>query len=198
MRNKIIKWDEINGETSQQERLEAFLETANDSYAILQLRHIEETIPERFASRLSLERMGKEPVFDHYEIVYLAPLEPFKDQNLMLEEIYTKFNIQRPEDFYGHSLSISDVVALKQKGKISWHYVDSVGFSELPDFMQSENYLKNAEMAMEDDYGMIDGIINNGKSEQEKQKTSVLDRLKEQAVREVPRKTSEHEMERDM
>ena len=48
--NKIEKWDEINGR-SHEEKLEAFLETANDSYAILQLRHTDETISERFMSR---------------------------------------------------------------------------------------------------------------------------------------------------
>ena len=64
--------------------------------------------------------------------------------------------------FRGHSLSVSDIVALKQNGVVSCHYVDSWGFKELPGFLKPENYLKNAEMAMEDDYGMIDGIINNG------------------------------------
>ncbi|MBR3126381.1 MAG: DUF4316 domain-containing protein, partial [Mogibacterium sp.] len=63
-----------------------------------------------------------------------------------------------PEDFRGHSLSVSDIVAIRQNGIVSCHYVDSIGFKELPDFLKPENYLKNAEMAMEDDYGMIDGI----------------------------------------
>ena len=79
-----------------------------------------------------------------------------------LNELYETFNIRRPEDFRGHSLSVSDIVALKQNGVVSCHYVDSWGFKELPGFLKPENYLKNAEMAMEDDYGMIDGIINNG------------------------------------
>ena len=62
----------------------------------------------------------------------------------------------------GHSLSVSDIVALKQDGKVSYHYCDSMGFQELPAFQKPENYLKAAEMSMEDDYGMIDGIVNNG------------------------------------
>ena len=65
-------------------------------------------------------------------------------------------------DYHGHSLSVSDVILLNQAGKISAHYVDSIGFRELPNFLKPENYLKNAEMLLEDDYGMIDGIINNG------------------------------------
>ena len=94
----------------------------------------------------------------------------------MLESLYKKFNIDHPADFTGHSLSVSDIVALKTGGVVSCHYVDSVGFTELPDFLQAGNHLKNAEMALEDDYGMIDGIINNGKADRER--PSVLDKLK--------------------
>ena len=195
--NKIEKWDEING-GSHEEKLEAFLETVNDCYAILQLRHTDETIPERFMSRSALQRMGKEPEFDHYEVVYIAPLEPFTNLNAMLEGIYTKFNIQHPEDFRGHSLSVSDIVALKQNGVVSCHYVDSFGFAELPGFMKPENYLKNVEMATEDDYGMIDGVINNGKAPAMEEKPSVLEKLKEQTIADTPKKPSRHSMERDM
>ena len=92
---------------------------------------------------------------------------------------YAKFNVSRPDDFTGHSLSVSDIVALRQNGVVSCHYVDSIGFQELPGFLKPENYLKAAEMAMEDDYGMIDGVINNGKKEEPAEKASVLDQLKE-------------------
>lgn len=81
---------------------------------------------------------------------------------------------------------------------VSCHYVDSFGFAELLDFMKPENYLKNAEMAMEDDYGMIDGIINNGKAPATEEKPSVLEKLKEQPVADTPKKSSRHSMERDM
>ncbi len=197
LQNKIEKWDEINGK-SHEEKLEAFLETANDSYAILQLRHTDETIPERFMSRSALQRMGKEPELDHYEVVYIAPLEPFTNLNYMLEDLYTKFNIHHPEDFRGHSLSVSDIVALKQNGVVSCHYVDSFGFAELPGFMKPENYLKNTEMAMEDDYGMIDGVINNGKSPAVEEKPSVLEKLKEQPIIDIPKKSPRHSIERDI
>ena len=126
-----------------------------------------------------LERMGLEPDIAHYEVVYMAPLLPYKDQNTMLEELYAKFNVSRPDDFTGHSLSVSDIVALRQNGVVSCHYVDSIGFQELPGFLKPENYQKAAEMAMEDDYGMIDGVINNGKKEEPVEKASVLDQLKE-------------------
>ena len=68
---------------------------------------------------------------------------------------------EKPVDFHSPSMSVSDIVAIKQDGKVSCHYCDSVGFTQIPGFLP-ENPLKNAEMAVEDDYGMIDGIINNG------------------------------------
>ena len=177
--DKIEKWDEVNGNMGNNGRLEAFLDSAGDNYAILQLRDIEETRMERFSSLRMLERMDMEVNIDHYEVVYTAPLLPYKDQNTMLEELYAKFNVSRPDDFTGHSLSVSDIVALRQNGVVSCHYVDSIGFQELPGFLKPENYLKAAEMAMEDDYGMIDGVINNGKKEDPAERASVLDQLKE-------------------
>jgi hypothetical protein len=94
--------------------------------------------------------------------VYAGDLKNAGDTQDRLDDLYQTFNIDRPEDFGGHSLSVSDIVALRQNGVVSCHYVDSRGFKELPGFLQPENYLKNAEMAVEDDYGMIDGIVNNG------------------------------------
>ncbi len=185
--NKIRKWDEVNGATAPDDGMVAFLESSTDSYAILQLRNSEETVYEMFTSMDGLKRQGKEPDIDHYEVVYVAPLLPYKDRTTMLEETYVKFNMDRPADFTGHSLSVSDIVALKQNGVVSCHYVDSIGFQELPQFIKPENYLKNAEMLMEDDYGMVgDGIINNGKREEPQEKESVLDLLKEKQKETVP------------
>lgn len=75
-------------------------------------------------------------------------------------------------------------MALKQNGVVSCHYVDSRGFKALPDFLKPENYLKNAEMAMEDDYGMIDGVINNGRRGEE------LEKAQGYAERTTPEKSS--------
>lgn len=72
------------------------------------------------------------------------------------------FNLDHPTDFQVHSLSVGDIVALKQNDVLSCLYVDSWGFKELPGSLKPENYLKNAEMAIEDDYGVIDSIISNG------------------------------------
>ena len=107
-------------------------------------------------------REGMSEVQSVCAAVYAGNLDRGGDTQDRLDELYETFNIRRPEDFRGHSLSVSDIVALKQNGVVSCHYVEPQGFRELPGFLKPENYLKNAEMAMEDDYGMIDGVINNG------------------------------------
>lgn len=132
------------------------------------------------------------------DVVYVAPLSSYTDQTAMLEGLYTKFNVERPEDFRGHSLSVSDIVALKTDAVVSFHYVDSIGFQELQGFMKPENYLKNAEMAMEDDYGMLDGVINNGKAPATEERSSVLAQLKEQPVLDSPHKPPKARTEREM
>ena len=71
---RIEKWDEVHGNQAPDERMMAFLDSATDQYAILQLRRIEDTVYERFSSMRELERMGLEPDIDHYEVVYTAPL----------------------------------------------------------------------------------------------------------------------------
>ncbi len=73
----------------------------------------------------------------NYELVYSAPLTP----GTSLEDIYTRFNIDHPKDFKGHSLSVSDVVVLHQNGQDAAHYVDSVGFQEVPEFLQEQKQL---------------------------------------------------------
>lgn len=196
--NRIEKWNEITGAEQEQGMMEAFLESRTDSYAILQLRDIDETRQERFASLAYLHRHGKEPDIDHYEIVYTADLPTFTDRDVMLESLYTKFNIDHPADFTGHSLSVSDIVALKTDDVVSFHYVDSIGFRELRGFMKPENYLKNAEMAVEDDYGMLDGIVNNGKAPVTEERSSVLAQLKERSALDAPYKPVKSHPEREM
>ncbi len=184
----IRKWDEVNGVDDSPGHLEAFLESATDSYAILQLRHTDDTLYERFESYSSLQRQGKEPEVDHYEVVYHGslPQSPVTPEAVMaqLEALYVQFNTAHPEDFTGHSLSVSDIVAFKVGGVVSCHYVDSIGFQELEGFALRENYLKNAEMAVEDDYSSIDGVINYGRKDEPaegqpaEERHSVLDALK--------------------
>ena len=139
-----------------------FMENPADSYCIFQLKNEPETSDLRFMNSEYLDKKGLQPERENYYAIYTGELTGAGDTYGRLNGLYETFNIDHPEDFRGHSLSVSDIVALKQNGVVSCHYVDSFGFKELPTFMKQENYMKNAEMAVEDDYGMIDGIVNNG------------------------------------
>ena len=152
----------------------AFQQNSADSYCIYQLRRDSELAELRFMNSQYLREHGLEPAYDHYEPVYSGSLPSDGSTEARLDDLYMKFNTAHPQDFTGHSLSVSDIVVLKQQGAVSSHYVDSVGFVQLPAFLP-DNYLKNAEMSMEDDYGMIDGIINNGPKEQPEVKPKAPD-----------------------
>jgi len=208
------------------------------SFSIYQLKGGNETLDYRFEPLDSIHRNGLSVKPENYELVYEAPLTA-KDN---LESIYTRFNVDRPADFTGHSLSVSDIVVLHQNGKDTAHYCDRFGFSQVPEFLQPERAaevtiptpdqmatqeristprgsfcvtamsreqmeaagygvhhisddgkylimgngtrafavaaeqpekdtpLRTAEMTLEDDYGMIDGVINNGRRGEELEK----------------------------
>ena len=211
------------------------------SFSIYQLKGGSETLDYRFEPLDSIHRNGLSVKPENYELVYEAPMTAKDD----LESIYTRFNVDRPADFTGHSLSVSDIVVLHQDGKDTAHYCDRAGFSEVPEFLQpaqksreiteriqtprgsfylcgmtreqmeadgygfhhasedgkylimangtqayavradapeKDNPLRTAEMTLEDDYGMIDGVINNGRRGEE------LEKAKEHAERTQPEK----------
>ena len=138
-----------------------FVQGTGDCYAIYQLKAIPENHPFLFARLSELTQPVRK---ESYEMVYTGPLpdEKSTDDPAVLEDLFIRFNLQRPEDFHRHSLSVSDVVVLKREDEIRSYYTDSFGFEQLPDFFPKDNPLRNAEMGMEDDYNMLDGIINNG------------------------------------
>ena len=217
-----------------------------DSFSIYQLKGGDETLDYRFEPLDSIHRNGLCVDPANYNLVYTAPLT----EHDSLESIYTRFNMDRPADFTGHSLSGSDIVVLHQDGKDTAHYCDRFGFSQVPEFLQErqrsltpdaletgvtvrtprgsfyvtamsreqmeaagygfhhqsedgkylimgngtrafaisaepvpekDNPLRTAEMTLEDDYGMIDGVINNGcrGEEVEKAKPSIRERLED-------------------
>ena len=218
------------------------------SFSIYQIRGGDETRDYRYESLDSLRRNGLSVKPENYELVYTAPLTA-KDG---LEGIYTRFNVDRPADFTGHSLSVSDIVVLHQDGKDAAHYCDRAGFTEVPEFLhpparerplvpdehetgelvrtsrgsfyvtamsreqmeaagygvhhtsedgkhlimgngtrafavaaeqpEKDNPLRTAEMTLEDDYGMIDGVLNNGRRGEE------LEKAREHAERTEPEK----------
>lgn len=210
-------WQNIHDTIPTRDVHRRFLETPGDAYAVMQLKG---SAPAELRYT-GLKYLPQPPAPGNYDILYTGPIACAQNQSATLENLFEIFNINRPGDFTGHSLSVSDIIALKQDGVVSYHYCDNVGFQELPGFM-SENYLKAAEMSMEDDYGMIDGIINNGKqptvAEPEQQarsgqpislmdladavhrekKPSVLEMLKEQPQQSQrkakPRKSKEQEI----
>ena len=147
----------------QQEREQAFLAQNRDCFAIYQVSR-DDPQNVRFMNLDWLKSHDISIDRSNYDLIYTAPLRESGTVPEQLEKLYEQFNLQKPADFHSPSMSVSDIVAIKQDGKVSCHYCDSVGFTQIPGFLP-ENPLKNAEMAVEDDYGMIDGIINNGAKE---------------------------------
>jgi len=128
-----------------------------DTFRIYQLKRGENTRELQFEYYDRLKESGQILNPDNYVKVYEAELS----KGLSLEDIYTRFNIDHPKDFYGHSLSVSDVVVLHRDGKDTAHYVDRLGYKEAPEFLKPDNYLKTAEISTEQNYNMVDGIMNN-------------------------------------
>lgn len=213
------EWDAVRGVVTLSEQADTeklFLENPQDAFLIYQIRRGGELDAYRFMNYDYLQSKGVMPERGGYDAICTGGLADYGDNKTNLDMIYQRFNVDHPADFKGHSLSVSDIVALKQNGVVSCHYVDSIGFRELPNFLKPENYLKNAEMAMEDDYGMIDGIINNGPkqptvadleaqvkagfsisltelaaaSHREQKKPSVLEKLREKTPEQTKNKTA--------
>ena len=213
------EWDAVRGVVTLSEQADTeklFLENPQDAFLIYQIRRGGELDAYRFMNYDYLQSKGVTPERGGYDAIYTGGLADYGDNKTNLDMIYQRFNVDHPADFKGHSLSVSDIVALKQNGVVSCHYVDSIGFRELPTFLKPENYLKNAEMLLEDDYGMIDGIINNGHkqptvadleeqvkagfsislaelaaaSHREQKKPSVLEKLRERTPEQSKNKTA--------
>ena len=144
----------------QEERERAFLDHGGDCFAIYQIK---DEAPDRlrFMNMDWLTSQGLTPDRANYELAYTGEMT-FGQGTSALEKLYQKFNTVPPADYHRPLMSVSDILAVKQDGVVSFHYCDSFGYAKVPDFIKPENYLKNAEMATEDDFGMIDGIINNG------------------------------------
>lgn len=209
-------WDAIKDqippmdmEMVRQKREQAFHESPGDTYAIYQLKRDPSTAELSFMNSEWLQAHGIEPKYENYELIYTGALTQDGSQIDKLEDLYRIFNIEHPQDFTGHSFSISDIVALKQAGVVSYHYVDSIGYKELTNFRNTANHLKNAEMQMEDDYGMIDGVINNApkepvkapapkKEETKTKKPSVLAKLRQYQEEDRKATTQHRSAERDL
>ena len=186
----------------QQEREQAFLDHKGDCFAIYQVKHTDELRDIRYEGLEWLKSIGQTAQRDNYDLVYTAPLLPSDLKGDTAEQLFYRFNNEHPADYRHPSMSVSDIVAIKRDGKVSCHYCDSFGFAEVPGFLP-DNPLKNAEMAVEDDYGMIDGILNNGQRqppqrELPEKRKSVVEQLKSQPKPEhkktAPKKSAEREI----
>ena len=132
-------------------------EPDRDTFSIYQLKRGDETRDLRFEPYDRLTAAGHTVDPANYDLIYSAPLAP----GTSLEAIFTRFNIDHPKGFKGHSLSVSDVVVLHQNGQDTAHYVDSIGYRQTPEFLQPQNYLKHVEDIVEQNDNNFDGIINN-------------------------------------
>ena len=186
----------------QQEREQAFLNHKGDCYAIYQVKHTDELRDIRYEGLEWVKSIGRTVQRDNYDLVYTAPLAPGDLKGSVLDNLEYRFNNEHPADYRHPSMSVSDIVAIKRDGKVSCHYCDSFGFAEVPGFLP-DNPLKNAEMAVEDDYGMIDGILNNGQRqppqrELPEKRKSVVEQLKSQPKpkhkKAAPKKSAEREL----
>lgn len=166
-----------------------FMSCKTDSFAIYQLRDADENTALRFMSHDYAQQKNQPIIHARYDLVYTADLLQDASKTLAdhLNELYYRFNQDHPEDFRGHSLSVSDVVAIRHQGELTCMYVDSFGFKPLPDFY-ADNPLRTAEMSMEDDMNLLDGRINNGRSDAVKadlpddRRPSVYDQLRKPPV----------------
>ena len=141
-----INYEDGSVITPEMARKEQLLYASTDKYGIYQLKPNLELDSLRFEGTESLKRMGiTKDNFDaikpeNYTLLYVGELSELQKetQGATLEAIFEKFNLDHPEDFRGHSLSVSDIVVLHQNGQNTAHFVDSFGYTEIPDFLREQ------------------------------------------------------------
>lgn len=126
-----------------------FLSTP-DSFGIYQVKNGEEFLGKRFTNIKHLEKAGEEVEKESYDFVYFAPLDTlqtndFENKNSLLNQVFYIFNTDLPERYQGRSVSVSDVIALNQGGEVSCHFVDSFGFQEVKNFINSQAHAVSKE-----------------------------------------------------
>lgn len=141
-----INYEDGSVITPEMARKEQLLYASTDKYGIYQLKPNLELDSLRFEGTESLKRMGiTKDNFDaikpeNYTLLYVGELSELQKetQGATLEAIFEKFNLDHPEDFRGHSLSVSDIVVLHQNGQNTAHFVDFFGYTEIPDFLREQ------------------------------------------------------------
>lgn len=182
------EFEELQSAERISELEQHFFKSPTDAYAIYQLKDNEELRYRRFEGLESLKTHHLSVERENYNLVYTERFTGFVSVRDRLEELWERFNLDHPDDFKGHSMSVSDIIAIKHNGKVTYHYCDSYDFVELPNFkvpalLVPDNSLRTAELSTEQNFNQIDGILNNQPTAGEKEKrTSVMEQLKTQAV----------------
>jgi hypothetical protein len=137
---------------------------ADITYSIYQLKDAPESRKLLFMPLRRLKSQEIPVLPERYDCVYSGQLAPAADRQTdqeFLDWMVFQFNMNHPQDFRGHSLSVSDVVTIDREGRVRAYYVDIVGFTEIPSFCAKRNPLRTAELSVEQNLNQIDGIINN-------------------------------------
>ena len=119
----------------QEERERAFLGFGGDCFAIYQLKQTDDLRGIRYEGLERLKASGQEVQHSNYDLVYTAPLTSPGSTSEQLGRLYEQFNLQKPADFHSPSMSVSDIVAIRQGGRLSCYYCDSIGFEQIPGFL---------------------------------------------------------------
>ena len=131
---RLLEYSALSAKNSETAKESGIINGNTDMFGIYQLRDAEELRYHRFASLKQLENDNLAVDRSNYELVYTAPLPPKET----LDSIYQLLNEDRPKDYTGHSLSVSDIVVVQRGGEVASHYVDNFGFTELPAFLENE------------------------------------------------------------
>ncbi len=191
----------VFGRLDRQEQREADFDACPENcFAVYQVKNdpaISRNLA--FMSLAYMENKGYPVSRENYDLVYTAAMpEP-----LTPEDLFQKCNADVPADFSGHSLSVSDVVAIKRDGHVSYYYCDSIGFKGLPDFRQPESHTEKTAPSVAE----LEGQVKAGQSislmdlavaahgEDQGKKPSVLSQLKNKPapskIQTAPKKSAE-------
>lgn len=154
---------------------------AQDKYMLYQVKDGEQARDYRFIPYSQLQKHGLTVDKNNYELTYVCGLS----EKTTLENLFTQFNTDLPQDFKGRSMSVSDVVVMKRNGEEKAYYCDSMGFKEVPQFL-SENHLETVEKSEEQNFNQIDGTINNEPPKQETITVLVVEPMQEPYVKRIP------------
>ena len=178
----------------QKERERAFLDYGGDCFAIYQIKDGAEQRDLRFMNMDWLMSKGLTVERGNYDLVYTGELAPGLGSSA-LEKLWERFNTDHPADYHRPSMSVSDIIAVKQDGVVSCHYCDSVGFAKVPDFISRKPTV--AELEAQVKAGQTIALTDLANAVHREKKKSVVAQLKNQPTqgrkKTAPKKSAEKE-----